>query len=66
MNEQQWDEYMTLLAQSSDESTAHCVSCWYEENGDTPFPADDSSSLCGPHAQATRDAYYGQAEGAQA
>ena len=63
MTEQEWDAYMQQLAQSSDESTAHCVSCWYEQNGKkTPFPADDSSSLCGPHAQATRDAYYGQVE----
>jgi hypothetical protein len=54
MTEQEWEDYMQRLAQSTNDSDAHCVSCWYEQNGTTPFPAQDSSSLCGDHAHATR------------
>jgi hypothetical protein len=53
MNEQEWNDYMALLAQEDNTSTAHCVGCWYDEHAE-PFPAQDSSSLCDAHATATR------------
>jgi hypothetical protein len=59
MNEQQWQEYMNLLAQENTTSTVHCVGCWYDEHTE-PFPPLDSSSLCDDHATATRQTYYGQ------
>jgi hypothetical protein len=59
MNEQQWQEYMNLLAQENTTSIAHCVGCWYDEHAE-PFPPLDSSSLCDDHAQATRQASHGQ------
>jgi hypothetical protein len=58
MSEQEWDAYMAQLAQSTEASSAHCVSCWYEQHQEA-FPALDSSSLCDSHAEATRNAYYG-------
>jgi hypothetical protein len=63
MTEYEWQNYQTQLAQEAagTTSTAHCVRCWYEQNA-TPFPAQDSSSLCDAHATATRQAYYGQGE----
>ncbi len=61
MSEQEWNDYMALLAQQENGSQAHCVRCWYEQN-EEPFPALDSSSLCGGHAAATRWAYYEQEE----
>ena len=59
MSEQQWNDYMALLAQEDNTSTAHCVGCWYDEHAE-PFPTQDSSSLCNEHATATRQAYSGQ------
>jgi hypothetical protein len=55
-SEQRWGDDMARLAQSTSTSSgsgAHCVSCWYEEHSE-PFPAQDSSSLCERHGQATR------------
>ena len=53
-NEQIWNGYTEQLAQSiGGGSAAHCVSCWNEEHSE-PFPAEDTSSLCKRHVQATR------------
>ncbi len=57
MSEQEWNAYLQQLAQvEHTPNDAHCVSCWYECH-DTPFPAQDSSSLCGEHTEAIRQAY---------
>ena len=56
-NEQLWESYTESLTESTSTSSAHCVSCWYEEHS-TAFPDQDSSSLCERHAQATRMTYH--------
>ncbi len=62
MSEQEWNDYMAQLAlEANTPGDAHCVSCWYEEH-DTPFPDEDSSSLCEEHAQAARQTYSGWKE----
>ena len=54
MTEQVWQKVLCRLAQEPVKSLSiHCVSCWYEVHM-TPFPGQDSSSLCAKHAASTR------------
>ena len=54
MTEQLWQEVLCRLAQEPVKSLSiHCVSCWYEVHM-TPFPGQDSSSLCARHAASMR------------
>ena len=56
MEEQLWDQLMQMLSQESAfVSPPHCVGCWYEAY-QTPFPDQDSSSLCVKHAASIRQA----------
>jgi hypothetical protein len=53
MNEQQWIQYLTLLAQSQSAIPSACVGCWCERHQDgEAFPgAGVSSTLCyGTHS----------------
>ncbi len=59
MSEAQWTSYLQLLAQAPDSSERRCVVCWYEQQ-QAPFPENDSSRLCDPHAFALRLAHAGQ------
>jgi len=54
MTEQLWQEVLHRMSHAPGTLLrAHCVSCWYEVHM-TPFPAQDSSSLCSRHAASMR------------
>ena len=54
MTEQLWQEVLHRMAhEPGTPLSTHCVNCWYEVHM-TPFPAQDSSSLCARHAASIR------------
>ena len=48
MNEQQWTDYLTLLASHENAIPWACVGCWYEQHpAGEAFPGDRVSSTLG-------------------
>jgi hypothetical protein len=51
MDEQQWTDYLALLAKHENTTLWACVGCWYEQHpAGVAFPGDRvSSTLCQRH-----------------